>query len=190
MKLIVEVFGQEGNLLGQESFSFGQRLVKEDGSLALPWEASEVGEDTRIQPSEARINSFDLTLPGGSGGRFKGNVQIRAQLFYILLTEHVSQRLKIEPPKPILITSVEKTISVNGGVDPKIVETRKKEGMNFDAPQPGELSYVAQPVGLGKPAIRHMHSRQLLGNSFRSFLSENLVRFSIARSMGAVLYFS
>lgn len=34
------------------------------------------------------------------------------------LTEHVSQRLKMKPPEPFLITSVEKTISVNGGVDP------------------------------------------------------------------------
>jgi hypothetical protein len=95
-------------MLEQKRFWYGQRLLKNDGSAALPWEAFRRVEDTRIRPRQSRQNTFDVLLPP----RLRGSVKIRGRLLFGLISEAMSRRLNLRPPDPILATSVETTVSL------------------------------------------------------------------------------
>jgi hypothetical protein len=90
MWMNVEVQTPGGDILEKKKFWYGQRLVNSDGADAFPWEASRIHEDSRIQPQESRQNSFELPVPSG----VKGEMRIQAKLFYRLLSESISRRLK------------------------------------------------------------------------------------------------
>ncbi|MBI4454412.1 MAG: hypothetical protein HY644_00765 [Acidobacteria bacterium] len=106
--LQVEVLGPQGELLDQKKFRFGQRLLKQDGSSALPWEAFKSSEDTGIRPRQSKQSRYDILLPS----QVRGNVKIRAKLFMVLISAAMSRRLSIPAPEPLLMTSAEVDVSV------------------------------------------------------------------------------
>ncbi|MBI2822658.1 MAG: hypothetical protein HYX74_10565 [Acidobacteria bacterium] len=109
MSLQVEVFGPQGERLQQRRFRYGQRLVRRDGSDALPWEAYRNLEDNRIAPRESRQDRFSVTVPA----RIRGAVRVRATLSMELISEAMARRLKMTPPEPLLMTTAESAIPLD-----------------------------------------------------------------------------
>ncbi len=108
LRLEVEVSNAAGDSLGKASFSYGQRLIGEDGKEALPWEAYRLVEDTRIAPRRSQENSFEVLLPED----VEGTLVIEGKIFFRLLSSSLSRRLGLPEQEARMIASQKRLITV------------------------------------------------------------------------------
>ena len=108
MVLTIQALGPDGRTLGEETVTFGQLLLKDDDSYALPWEEFRFLEDNTILPQQSKQGQLDVDLPG----QLRGEIKLRASLFMRLISEEMARRLNLPIPEPTLMTESETTVTV------------------------------------------------------------------------------
>ena len=115
MWLEVEVLGPGGQVLEKKRFAYGQKLVTRDGTVALPWEAYKVVEDTRIEPQKSREYIFRTPLPQ----QVNGSLEIRSRLYDRLISESMCRRLNMPVQDRILMASADAAVPVDTSKAPR-----------------------------------------------------------------------
>lgn len=108
MVLEVIVLRGPGDILGHQTASYGQRLVKDDGTNALPWEPFSRIEDNRISPRQSSQRRFRFSLPAA----VEKPVMVRAYLRMMPVSAAMARRLNLQPEPPLLMTTAEATAAI------------------------------------------------------------------------------
>ncbi len=103
MWLEIEVFDSQGKLTARRQFPYGARLLKADGTMALPWEAYERRDNRLIPPGKTRKVRLEIPLTNTA----QLPVRIRASLFMRRLPESLSNRLGLPVSIPSLMAREE-----------------------------------------------------------------------------------
>jgi len=104
MWLEVSALGKDQQQIAAEKRGLGLELLDAAGKVAMPWDATRFGRDTRVGPKKTRQEIFHFKLSKAEG------LRLEARLLERLISESAARYAGIPPTAPMPMTEVSATV--------------------------------------------------------------------------------